>query len=71
MSKYVKYAEAAQDQYDFFNNGKRKGLTVADYEKKRLQAVQEEEKRWRAGGSTAIAHSIGVPEKPSKYKANL
>lgn len=71
IQKYHSYLYATQDQYDFFNNGKRKGATAADYEKRRLQAVQEQEKRWRHGGTATIGKDPAAPEKISKYKANL
>ena len=63
--------ESALDQYDFFNNGRRKNGTFDNnitYEKKSLRKDKVEQSSgvqpWRAG---ATADKGYIWEKPSKY----
>ena len=66
MAKYQIFLDSAQDQYDFFNNGKRKG----QYDTQAYSArKKKQDQRWNVGFNPG-SHDQSEP-KPSKYKQAL
>jgi hypothetical protein len=70
IQKYKIFLESALDQYDFFNNGRRKNGTFdtnVTYEKKSVRKIVApgSVEQWRAGAPPEKGY---IWEKPSKYQ---
>lgn len=70
IERYKKFMESAADQYDFFNNGRRKNGTFDNnltYEKKTVRKMESSGgvQPWRAGAPSEKGY---IWEKPSKYQ---